>query len=622
MKAGSLDIMESTETKKAGRISKIKNVLILLLAVIVIVLAIKIGISSSGGGEDDGDNGSSRPLPPSNAKDRRNNRICTTPECISAAHRLLENVNTSADPCEDFNEFACGRFTREKRIPDDKGRITSFVPIGDTIYERARTILEEDNDQDWEVYKKAKKYYRSCIDMDKREELGLGPLTERLDRLIGGWPLLGKRGNDDGSDFSWYESTYKLSRAGLGNAWIVSVFVATDDGDTTKRAIFIDQPSLGLSREFLVKGFEAEYVQHYYTFMKESAVLLGAAEDVAEREMKEVLTFEIKLAEASKAKEERRNATLLYNPRTLGDIESLPGHPPSWKEYVSTIVEGEDISGSETVIVQNLDYLNKMSVVLKSTDPKTIANYFGWRMALTMMGALNKEAKEIRDKFNKNVNGIITPPPLWKTCSKRVGFNTYSDSTMLIVAGSMYVQKHFTPEAKKEMLDMIGYIKRAFERILDDITWMDERTKVKARKKLEKMRKFIAYPDELLDERLLDSHHRDIDIDEEDYIGNYFRVNLWQRRFSYSRLREKVAKDDWRDLSQVALVNAFYSSTRNAMIFPAGILQGGFFNSKVPRYLNYGAIGVVIGHEITHGFDDRGRLYGPDGNHQRPINIC
>merc|ERR1712241_1096833 len=169
-------------------------------------------------------------------------------------------------------------------------------------------------------------------------------------------------------------------------------------------------------------------------------------------------------------------------------------------------------------------------------------------------------------------------------------------------------------EAKVAMLDMIDYLKSAFQKIVEDIDWMDELTKSRSFDKLKGMRRFIAYPDELKSESEVTDYHSSLHVDGEDFFGNQVRLVKWDLEYQHSRLRERVDKADWRDHSWVPVVNAFYSATTNAIMFPAGILQGLFFNHKVPRYLNFGAIGGVIGHEITHGFDDRGRLYDADGN--------
>ena len=309
---------------------------------------------------------------------------------------------------------------------------------------------------------------------------------------------------------------------------------------------------------------------------------------------------------SSDAQEDRRNVTELYNPFVLEDIEILEGHPPSWVDYVNNLIEKNSILAEEVVILQNPSYLKKLASIIQNTDARTISNYLMWRAVMSKMTDLNGMAGEIRETFNREVFGINSDPPRWKKCVEEVGFNSYNDDSLRVVASSMYIQQYFVPQARLEILEMIRNINSAFKKTLEDVDWMDKVTKGRALKKLDVMKNFIAYPDELTIEKVVAEHHSGIVVEEDDFYGNKLRMFTWDRQFKHSRLRERVDKTDWRDFSLVPIVNAFYAWDINAMVFPAGILQGVFFNYLRPQYLNYGAIGVVIGHEITHGFDDQG----------------
>ena len=275
-------------------------------------------------------------------------------------------------------------------------------------------------------------------------------------------------------------------------------------------------------------------------------------------------------------------------------------------DYVDKLIDRNRIPTDEVVILQNPNYLKKLASAIQSADARTISNYLMWRAVMSKMSNLNGAAGDIRETFNQNVFGINSDPPRWKKCVEEVGFQSYNDDSLRVVASSMYIQRYFVPQAKIEMLDMIGNIKSAFKNTLESVDWMDKVTKGRALNKLEAMKNFIAFPDELTNEKVVAEHHSGIVIEEGDFYGNKLRLFTWDRLFKHSRLRERVDKSDWRDNSLVPIVNAFYAWDLNAMIFPAGILQGVFFNYRRPRYLNYGAIGVVIGHELTHGFDDQG----------------
>ena len=232
----------------------------------------------------------------------KNVSVCTSEQCEVAALRLFKNMNTSADPCNDFEQFACGHFQQDAQIPEDKSKNSVFTPLVDTIYKRGRQLLEaEDQDEDRELFRTAKKFYRSCMDLDRLEELGVKPMLDSLMRL-GGWPVV------EGDEwnywriikYQWWEQVYRASQGGFGKDNIIKLTVETNGKDSTKRSIILDQPSLGLDREFLVKGLEEPYVQHYFSYMKSAAKLMGAPQnDRTEKELRDALLFEIELANIS-----------------------------------------------------------------------------------------------------------------------------------------------------------------------------------------------------------------------------------------------------------------------------------------------------------------------------------
>jgi predicted metalloendopeptidase len=349
--------------------------------------------------------------------------------------------------------------------------------------------------------------------------------------------------------------------------------------------------------------------------MNDTAVLLGADPAKSQEDLKSALLLEIALANASAPREERRNSSLLYNPFILGELERLDGHPPSWTDYVASIFQpAVEITDKERIVVQNPAYLKKMAPILLAADRRTLANYVGWRAAVSAMSHLNREAKDIKQRYDKAIHGTNERTPTWKKCVREAGFNSFSGASFGIGISSMYVKRFFPAEAKTSMVNMISYLRKGFSSILDNIDWMDQATRGKAHEKLDQMIQFIAYPDELLDKSKVDGMFSELDIQEGDYLGNVLKLIKWYREFTNKRLRQPVDKKDWVDHSYVALVNAFYNPSVNSIEFPAGILQGAFFDHRVPAYLNFGAIGGVIGHEITHGFDDQGRQYDGEGN--------
>ena len=208
----------------------------------------------------------------------------------------------------------------------------------------------------------------------------------------------------------------------------------------------------------------------------------------------------------------------------LEQYEALQGHPPSWPDYIDNILFNQfNIDSGKTVIIRDVNYMREMSRILQETSARTVANYLAWRAVKYTMSNLNKAAKEISLKYSKASTGQATSSPRWKTCVDSVGFNGFSDSSLRIPASSMYIMKHFAPEAKTSMIDMISYVRSGFEKLLHEIDWMDPKTKGKAEEKVRRMRQMIAYPEEMLDQTLVDNFHRDLGITDDDYVGNIVR---------------------------------------------------------------------------------------------------
>ena len=193
----------------------------------------------------------------------------------------------------------CGKFHQNARIPEDKKSYSVFTSeLPDTIYKRGRKLLEaDDKDDDWELFSMAKKLYKGCMNIGHREKLGIKPIINSLKHL-GGWPLL--EGENWNYQYQWWEQVYRASQGGFGSDYIIKITVETDNKNSSKRSIIVDQPRLGLSRAFLVKGQEEPFVQHYFSYMKSVAELMGAPQnDKTEKELKEALLFEIELAKIS-----------------------------------------------------------------------------------------------------------------------------------------------------------------------------------------------------------------------------------------------------------------------------------------------------------------------------------
>ena len=488
---------------------------------------------------------------------------------------------------------------------------------------------QEDDEESYEVDKMTRRFYKTCINETMIEKLGVQPLLDSL-KTLGGWPVL--EGDDKSYDsFKWYDQTYLNNREGFPLNHVINQYIGTDDKNNTNRVWKLDQPSLGMSRENLIKGFEDKDVLAYYQYMIDAAVLLGANETNAIKQLKRSLMFEMALANLSTPMQDRRDPNQKYNPTTVGDLDREqhkaiePAHPPSWQAYLQRLITDgiknrEDINYNdevvitkdEKIIIEDPSFFKNVTDLLIQTNPKVVANYMIWRIVESRLNYLNKNADEIKHKFLKATKGLISKEPKWKKCVHISGFDSGSYSSGAGAAGSMYIRTYFTPEAKKEMFKMIKYIRASFRKIVDDLSWMDDATKIEAKEKLNKMGQYIAYPEEIIEKEKVDELHEGLEA-----RGNYYdnileRDKFWSA-FEYRRFRQNIDPTNWIERQGVAWANAFYNKYNNSMVFPAGILQGVFFNDKVPKYMNFGAIGGVIGHEMTHGFDDKGRKYDYQG---------
>ncbi|XP_011494888.1 PREDICTED: membrane metallo-endopeptidase-like 1 isoform X1 [Ceratosolen solmsi marchali] len=536
-----------------------------------------------------------------------NEDICLTPGCIHTASLILENMDTSVEPCDDFYRFACGNFLKNTVIPDDKTSVNTFSIISDKLQKQLRSSIEEEsNINDPRPFRLVKTLYKSCMNKSKIEEQGLDPLHKILKEL-GGWPvLMGDNWID--SNFNWKESVYKFRRMGYSVDYFLDFSIGIDLKNSTKRVIDLDQASLGLSREYLSKGFNDKIVKAYYIYMVDIAEILGADRQYAMKELKDSLEFEIKLANISLPSEKRRNATALYNLMTVRELDkNFPTIP--WLEYFNTLLlPGISITEDEQVIVNVPSFISDLERLLQQTSKRVQANYIMFRAAASSVSYLTDDIRKVQLAYSTVVNGKTEREPRWKECVEIVS------GSFSISIGALYVRKYFKDDAKKNAVEMVSDIRQQFMKILKMVDWMDEATRKSALDKAVSMSTHIAYPDELLDDKKLEKFYKKLEITPGNYLQSILNLTLFGTEYSFEKLRKPVNKSDWIAHGRPAIVNAFYSSIENSIQFPAGILQGAFFSNDRPRYMNYGAIGFVMGHEITHGFDDQGRQFDKEGN--------
>lgn len=300
------------------------------------------------------------------------------------------------------------------------------------------------------------------------------------------------------------------------------------------------------------------------------------------------------------AREDRRDADKLYNPMTVAELQtaySYVGH--NWLQYFNSILPAESqLQSTDTVIVGAVSFFEQLGSLLQRTNTRVLANYVTWRRALSSVSYLPSKFRQLQQEYTRQTTGRTVETPRWLECVNTV-LNNYPHAL-----GALYVRKHFNEAAKEKSLEMVNNIKDEFKIMLSEIEWMDAETKTQANEKANSITEQIAYADELLDDAKIDEYYGTFraTISEIEYYESIFRFNVASTNRNNKRLREPIDKDEWTSHVAPAIVNAFYSSLENSIKFPAGILQGAFFNPERPQYMNYGGIGLVIGHEITRKF--------------------
>ncbi|XP_034115605.1 neprilysin-2-like [Drosophila albomicans] len=533
--------------------------------------------------------------------------VCNTKECRDTASVVLSKINPQINPCDNFYEFSCGTYFDKVIIPDDKTNIDTFTDIVDKVQEQLKNIITaEPPESTPKHFRQPNMLYKACMNTTRIESLGSMPITT-IANSMGGWPLIvGNKWDED--NWTWQDQIKKFHRGGFRMDYIIAFSASVDLQNTTKRMMTLDVSNLFLSREYLVKGLNETLVSAYYDYMVDIAVLFGAKKDEAKKQLLQSLEFEIALANISWPIEKRHNYSELYNLRTPQQLQAAYPYV-DWVDYMNALLsEGLSVQDDEIINLIEPPFFDQLGKLLARTPNRVIANYLMWRIHEFSLSYLSEEFHTRKDKYYMTVDGHQEPRARWKECVDIV-----SESLSKSVA-SMYVPKHFDVSSKSSVLEMVTNIRNVFNEILDEVNWMDDMTRLEAKNKLHKMGTYIGYPDEILDNEKLTKYYEKLEIDPNNYLKSYIAFNKFQTNYIFNKLRLPVNKTDLADHAQTTEVDASYSAEGNSIHFPAGILQGDYYNANRPKYMNFGAIGYFIGHEVTHGFDFEGRQFDEEGN--------
>lgn len=497
-------------------------------------------------------------------------------------------MDQTVDPCTDFYQYACGNFAKLHPIPSDRPSFGQFDNLYEFNTQALHGILEKaagggaertPNDQ------KSGDYYASCVDTTTIEKKGLAPIQPELDRVRA---LTSKE--------ELPAEIAHLQRIQVGA--FLDFGSQQDFKDASKQIAYVDQSGLGLPEKDYYLRTDAkseelrkQYVQHLANMLK----LLGEPEAKAQSGAQAVMKMETAMAKVSMGNVERRDPQNVYH---LLPLASLKASAPrlGWDAFLKTV-------GSPAITEINVtspDFFKGLNQTLADTDMDTLRTYLRLKLVDSFSSRLPKAFdEESFDFYGRKLTGTPEQSARWKRC---VGA---TDTAMGEVLGQVYVQQYFLPDQKAKTLQMVHEIETQMGNDLDTLDWMTAPTKAKAKEKLHQVADKIGYPDKWRD-------YSSLEIKRDDALGNSLRARNFEVDFQLAKIGKPVNRGEWG--MSPPTVNAYYNSSMNDINFPAGILQPVFYDKNASDATNYGHIGAVVGHELTHGFDDQGRKFDGKGN--------
>jgi predicted metalloendopeptidase len=498
-------------------------------------------------------------------------------------------IDSSVRPQDDFFAFLNGKWLKTAEIPGDKSSWGTFMKLRDDTLPQLREIIEADAaDKSKKAGTDTQKIgdlYTSFMDEKKLETLGTKPLAGELHRIAA---LKDKKGVP--------ALIAHLSQIGVTVPY--GIGVAQDAKESTKYAAYIRQSGLGMpDRDYYLKKDDKRMADTLVKYEQHVARILSLAGDKnAEAKAKAIVAFETELAQAQWTKVELRDPVKSYNKTDVAKLGELtPGY--DWKAALAAAGIGNKV---DYVIVGQPSYLSGLNQILAKTDIGTLKAYFQWHLLSEYAPYMSKAFVDENFAFySTTLSGIKEQRPRWKNAVSTV------EGAIGEGVGRQYVAKHFPAERKARMEELVKNVLAAYRESIDNLDWMSPETKKEAQAKLATFRPKIGYPNKWRD-------YSKLTIRADDLAGNVMRASTFAYNRNINKLGKPIDREEWGMTPQT--INAYYNSRMNEIVFPAAILQPPFFNAQADDAANYGAIGAVIGHEIGHGFDDKGSQSDGSGN--------
>ncbi|WP_281639634.1 M13 family metallopeptidase [Capnocytophaga sputigena] len=499
----------------------------------------------------------------------------------------LAEMDTTVRPQDDFYNYVNGTWAKTAKIPADKPTWGSFHILREKTDENCLLILDnllKENFAQGTEGQKIKDLYESFIDWKKRDAEGLKPIEGLLTKIDNIKTL---------ADLQKYLEEVTPEGENPICAW----GVYADMKDSNMNTVYLGNFSIGMGRDYYQKDNKenTEALQKYQDYVM--AIFKVLKDDKAAEKAKQMVNFERSVAKLMLTNEEDRNPNLSYNPQTMAELSKLVKNINLPQLLKNVGVNTDKVVVSEIRLYKQYDkFINEKNLPL-------IKDYLKYQLVADNASNLTKELDELSFNFySKELQGQQEQRPMNKRALSVI------NGILGEAFGKLYVEKYFPPKAKEEMVTLVDYLKKSFAQHIKDVTWMSDATKEKALAKLNKFTVKVGYPDKWEDYSKLTIEPAAKTV----YFANLQRVSEWAYQKSLEKVGKPVDKTKWGMSPQT--VNAYYNPLYNEIVFPAAILQPPFFNFEADPAVNFGGIGAVIGHEMTHGFDDSGAEFDGDGN--------
>ena len=504
----------------------------------------------------------------------------------------LTNLDNSVRPQDDFFSYACGGWMKKNPLPAAYSRYGSFDVLGEDNNKRINGILKELLSGSYakgSTEQKLSDLYKLSMDEARRNKEGVQPLMPLLNKM--------EKAKTTADLFK-----IQLELVPMGDSEFIGTYVAADEKNAKQNILYVAQSGITLrQKEYYLDTDSATtaireaYKKHIVNMFKK----FGFSESAAQKKMQNIMKLETELAKVSKSNTELRDPEANYHKMTYAEFNKKYPHIQLEKQLLAA---GVNLNYVKDLVVGQPEFVEGADKLISNLTPAEFRDYMEWGQIMSAAGYLSEDiAAESFNFFGKTMSGRKENHPLWKRSTSQV------EGQMGQALGKIYVEKYFPASSKERMKTLVANLQKALANRIKEQDWMSEETKKNALDKLNSFYVKIGYPDKWID--LSDLH---IDPAKSYYANIEECRRFWNKWNIDTKVGKPVDKDEWQMAPQT--VNAYYNPTTNEICFPAGILQVPFFDPTADDAFNYGAIGVVIGHEMTHGFDDQGRHYDKDGN--------